>query len=118
MKCSARLQKLKKCWTSCVYVVVKELKKLLQFGLRFYKRWVSPMLPGACRFVPTCSEYAAEAVEYHGVLGGRALTLWVLLRFHPFARGGYGPVPVARQQDCNRPPPSSSSHSWYPSDST
>jgi len=84
-----------------VYVVVKELKKLLQFGLRFYKRWVSPMLPGACRFVPTCSEYAAEAVEYHGVLRGSALTLWRLLRCQPFARGGYDPVPLERHRDCN-----------------
>ena len=59
------------------------------------------MLPGACRFVPTCSEYAAEAVEYHGVLRGSALTLWRLLRCQPFARGGYDPVPLERHRDCN-----------------
>ncbi len=61
--------------------------------LRFYKRMISPLLPPACRYVPTCSEYAAEAVACHGFFHGSALALWRLLRCNPLARGGYDPVP-------------------------
>jgi uncharacterized protein len=53
------------------------------------------MLPHACRFVPTCSEYAMEAIERHGVFRGSALAAGRLLRCHPFARAGYDPVPTA-----------------------
>ena len=72
------------------------MKAALQFGLRGYKRWISPMLPHACRFVPTCSEYALEAVEHHGALRGSWLALARLLRCHPLARAGYDPVPAER----------------------
>jgi len=58
-----------------------------------YKRWISPLLPPACRFHPTCSEYARDAVEIHGVWRGTGLTLWRLLRCQPFSRGGFDPVP-------------------------
>jgi len=60
--------------------------------LRGYKWAVSPMLPPACRFVPTCSEYAMEAVERHGPLRGGAMAGWRLLRCHPLVKGGYDPV--------------------------
>ncbi len=63
---------------------------------RGYKRFVSPLLPPACRFVPSCSEYAAEAVERHGVVRGTALAIARLLRCHPFCRGGFDPVPPPR----------------------
>ena len=69
------------------------MKQLLQLGLRFYKRAISPMLPHSCRFVPTCSEYAMEAVERHGAARGVLLAAWRVLRCHPFARAGYDPVP-------------------------
>ena len=69
------------------------MKAAMQFLLGGYKRWISPMLPHACRFVPTCSEYALEAVERHGVLRGSWLALTRLLRCHPFARAGHDPVP-------------------------
>lgn len=62
-------------------------------ALEFYKRLVSPLLPAACRYVPSCSEYAAEAVACHGFFRGSALTLWRLLRCNPLGRGGYDPVP-------------------------
>ena len=71
------------------------MKLAFQFILRCYKRFISPLLPHACRFVPTCSEYAMEAVERHGVLRGSALVAGRLLRCHPFARAGYDPVPAA-----------------------
>jgi uncharacterized protein len=60
--------------------------------LRAYKWAISPMLPPACRFVPTCSEYAAEAVERHGVVRGGSKALLRLLRCHPFSRAGYDPL--------------------------
>jgi uncharacterized protein len=61
--------------------------------IRFYQHLISPGLPSACRFQPTCSRYGYEAIERHGVLKGCALTLWRLARCHPFNRGGYDPVP-------------------------
>ncbi|HEY7337052.1 MAG TPA: membrane protein insertion efficiency factor YidD [Bryobacteraceae bacterium] len=60
--------------------------------LRIYKRWISPMLPSACRFYPTCSEYMMEAIEKHGVLRGAGLGARRLLRCHPFCEGGFDPV--------------------------
>jgi uncharacterized protein len=69
------------------------MKQAVQFGLRMYRRFVSPMLPHSCRFVPTCSEYAMEAVERHGVVRGAMLTAGRLLRCHPFARAGLDLVP-------------------------
>jgi putative membrane protein insertion efficiency factor len=71
--------------------------------LRGYKWAISPMLPAACRFVPTCSEYAAEAVERYGVVRGGWVALIRLLRCHPFSRGGYDPV-VRRDLATNKPP--------------
>lgn len=70
------------------------MKAAMQLALRGYKRWISPMLPHACRFVPTCSEYAVEAVERHGALRGSWLAVTRLLRCHPLARAGYDPVPL------------------------
>lgn len=66
-------------------------------SLKLYKRWLSPLLPPACRFVPTCSEYMAEAVRVHGVGRGVWLGLRRLGRCHPFCEGGYDPVPGPRE---------------------
>ena len=68
------------------------LKRAAMAALAGYKRWISPLLPPACRFVPSCSEYAAEAVEHHGALRGGAMAVWRLARCHPLAKGGYDPV--------------------------
>jgi putative membrane protein insertion efficiency factor len=68
------------------------LRDLLIFVLRSYKRWISPMIPSACRFHPTCSEYMIEAIERHGALRGLGLGLRRLLRCHPFHQGGFDPV--------------------------
>jgi hypothetical protein len=72
------------------------MKQVAAFCLRLYKGVVSPFLPVACRYVPTCSEYTAEAVARHGLLRGSALGLWRIIRCNPFARGGYDPVPGSK----------------------
>ncbi len=61
--------------------------------LRIYKRWLSPLLPRACRFEPTCSVYARQAIERYGFLRGGGLAVRRLSRCHPFHRGGLDPVP-------------------------
>ena len=68
------------------------LKTIVLLLLRGYKWAVSPRLLPACRYVPTCSEYAIEAVERYGVAVGIAKTIWRLLRCHPWAKGGVDPV--------------------------
>ena len=69
------------------------MKSAVLAALRFYKAAVSPMLPPACRYTPTCSEYAMEAVERFGVMRGGWLAVKRLLSCHPWSRGGYDPVP-------------------------
>ncbi|HZU21789.1 MAG TPA: membrane protein insertion efficiency factor YidD [Terriglobales bacterium] len=68
------------------------MKWLLTSLLKFYKLAVSPWLPPACKYVPTCSQYAAEAVERHGAIRGTVLAAWRLLRCNPLGHGGYDPV--------------------------
>ncbi|PYT09317.1 MAG: membrane protein insertion efficiency factor YidD [Acidobacteria bacterium] len=60
--------------------------------LKGYKRFVSPLLPPACRFFPTCSEYAVEALERYGLMRGGLLSLGRVCRCHPLCRGGYDPL--------------------------
>ncbi|MCI9550977.1 MAG: membrane protein insertion efficiency factor YidD [Oscillospiraceae bacterium] len=72
------------------------MKKLLLALIRRYRRDISPYTPPSCRFVPTCSAYALEAVELHGAVKGGLLALWRILRCHPFHREKtfiYDPVP-------------------------
>jgi len=61
--------------------------------IRFYQHWISPYTPPSCRFYPSCSEYASQAVERYGLAQGGWLALRRLLRCHPFHLGGYDPVP-------------------------
>ncbi len=58
-----------------------------------YRRFLSPALPPACRFAPTCSEYGYEAIAKYGIIRGGARSVWRILRCNPFGRGGYDPVP-------------------------
>lgn len=69
--------------------------KMLAAPVVAYRRWVSPALPARCRFHPSCSAYALEAVARHGALHGAWLAVLRLLRCHPFHPGGYDPVPPA-----------------------
>ncbi|HEY0377817.1 MAG TPA: membrane protein insertion efficiency factor YidD [Pyrinomonadaceae bacterium] len=68
------------------------MRSILVLLLRFYKAVISPLLPPSCRFVPTCSEYAREAIERYGALRGGWMGVRRLFRCHPFHPGGYDPV--------------------------
>ena len=70
------------------------MKKLFMILIRFYQRYISPCKPPCCRFIPTCSQYAYEAITKYGAIKGCALALWRLLRCNPFNHGDiYDPVP-------------------------
>jgi putative membrane protein insertion efficiency factor len=77
------------------------MRRVIVWLLRGYKWAISPMLLPACRYVPTCSEYAMEAVQRYGVLRGGIKAAWRLLRCNPFVRGGYDPV-VAGAESAHR----------------
>ncbi|HEV2262637.1 MAG TPA: membrane protein insertion efficiency factor YidD [Candidatus Rubrimentiphilum sp.] len=66
--------------------------------LRLYKRAISPLLPPACRFYPSCSQYAVDAIAEHGMPRGSWLALARIARCHPWNAGGYDPVPKALQR--------------------
>ena len=66
------------------------MKSLALGLLRVYKRWISPSFPPSCRYVPTCSEYAMEAVERYGVWRGGMMAAWRVLRCHPLGEGRVG----------------------------
>ena len=69
------------------------MKWLALKAIRGYQIAISPMLPSACRFQPTCSEYGHDAIQKYGIVKGGRLAVWRLLRCNPFCRGGYDPVP-------------------------
>ena len=68
-------------------------KRVLLWLIRFYRIHISPMHQPCCRFIPTCSQYALEAVEKYGAIKGGYLALRRILRCHPLHKGGYDPVP-------------------------
>ena len=78
----------------------KAIKKLFVFLIRTYQLTISPRFSnGACRYYPTCSQYALEAIEIHGVLKGTFLPLCRILRCNPFFKGGYDPVPPKKNKN-------------------
>ncbi|WP_165010369.1 membrane protein insertion efficiency factor YidD [Neisseria yangbaofengii] len=69
------------------------LAKMMLLLIRFYQYAISPLIPPRCRFTPTCSQYAVEAVQKHGALKGGLLALKRIARCHPFGGSGHDPVP-------------------------
>jgi len=89
------------------------MRTILIALIRLYQRAVSPLFPPSCRFLPTCSAYAAEAIAVHGALKGSLLALRRILRCHPLCRGGLDPVPPkspGRKPEQRRSPLATGSH--------
>lgn len=78
------------------------LRKIFIYPIRFYQKNVSPYRARCCRFYPTCSAYAVEAITERGIFIGTALSVWRLLRCNPFCKGGYDPVPLSRRERMRR----------------
>jgi putative membrane protein insertion efficiency factor len=72
------------------------ISAVLLAPVRFYQRFVSPALPRRCKYEPTCSAYAVDAVRTHGPVRGTILAVWRVLRCNPFSHGGYDPVKAQR----------------------
>ena len=79
------------------------IRKLLIAPIQFYRYVISPWLGYNCRFTPTCSAYAIEAIETHGALRGSWLTTGRILRCHPWCKGGHDPVPQAQHSRSRHP---------------
>ncbi|MFC5532547.1 membrane protein insertion efficiency factor YidD [Cohnella yongneupensis] len=75
------------------------LRRTVQLPIRFYRKFISPLKPPTCRFAPTCSQYALEAIEVHGAAKGTYLAVRRICKCHPFHRGGFDPVPPRRSRD-------------------
>lgn len=78
---------------SLLNIFTKSLGWLLMLPIRFYRKFISPFTPPSCRFTPTCSEYAIEAITKHGPFKGTWLAIKRVLRCHPWGGSGYDPVP-------------------------
>ncbi|MBR7092511.1 MAG: membrane protein insertion efficiency factor YidD [Clostridia bacterium] len=74
------------------------MKWLLLKLIRLYQKGISAHTPPRCRFTPTCSAYAAEAIQVHGVIKGCALAVWRILRCNPWGGSGYDPVPEKKKK--------------------
>lgn len=72
---------------------IVKMKKVLIGCIRFYRKYISPCKSPCCIYIPTCSEYALEALEKYGAIKGSYLAVRRILRCHPFHKGGYDPVP-------------------------
>lgn len=68
------------------------MKKMIIYIIKFYRKYISPLKKPSCRFYPTCSKYAIEAIEKYGVLKGGFMAIKRILRCNPFSKGGYDPV--------------------------
>ena len=76
------------------------IKKVLIFLIKTYQLTLSPRFShGSCRFAPTCSQYALEAIEVHGIFKGCLLAAWRILRCNPFSKGGWDPVPPKKTKE-------------------
>lgn len=75
------------------------LKKIMILLIRFYQKYISPLMPNVCRYQPSCSQYFIEALQIHGVVKGSIIGIKRLLRCHPWGGSGYDPVPPKKQKD-------------------
>ncbi len=73
--------------------ISRTIARLLILPIRFYQKFISPLTPPSCRYTPTCSQYAVEALRKHGPLKGMYLAVRRILRCHPWGGHGYDPVP-------------------------
>ena len=73
------------------------LKKLLLSLINIYRKYISPLFPPSCRFQPTCSQYALDAIDRFGTIRGGYLAIKRILRCHPFHKGGYDPIPSSSE---------------------
>ena len=78
------------------------MKRLLILLIRFYQQGISPFKPPCCKYYPTCSNYALQAIERFGALKGSLLALYRILRCNPFSRGGYDPVPEKKEKGTSK----------------
>lgn len=76
-----------------LHLLLRGLSWLLILPILFYRQFISPFTPPSCRFTPTCSEYARQAIMKHGPIKGLALAIWRILRCNPWGGSGYDPVP-------------------------
>ncbi|MBR4762157.1 MAG: membrane protein insertion efficiency factor YidD [Clostridia bacterium] len=72
---------------------------LLIGAVKLYRKAISPLKIPCCRFTPTCSQYAIEAIRVHGAFKGSMLAVWRILRCNPFCKGGYDPVPPKKEKN-------------------
>ncbi len=75
------------------------MKRIFIAVIRWYQRCISAYTPRSCRFEPTCSHYAVEAIETYGALKGIGMAIWRILRCNPFCKGGFDPVPMPSRFD-------------------
>ena len=68
------------------------MKKIILYLIKMYRTKISPMYPPRCKCIPTCSQYAVEAIEKYGVIKGGLMSTWRILRCNPFSKGGFDPV--------------------------
>ena len=68
------------------------MKKILLSAIKFYRKYISPGRPSCCRFMPTCSQYALDAINKYGPFKGSIMAVYRILRCNPFCKGGYDPV--------------------------
>ncbi len=77
---------------------MNKMKKFFISIIKFYQRFISPLLgENKCKFHPTCSQYAIEAISTHGAFKGLFMSIWRILRCNPFSKGGFDPVPEKRK---------------------
>ncbi len=88
-------------WINKIFYILKPVNWLI-FPIIIYRRLISPWLPNVCRFSPTCSEYAIQALKTHGCFKGVVLASWRILRCNPFGGSGYDPVPPKKSNTKNK----------------